>query len=347
MPALYYTSPAFLEAESDEVLRREWMCIGHVGELRKPGDFFTTELLGEQLLAVHSEDGVIRVLSNVCRHRGNLVAEGRGSARKFVCSYHAWAYDTAGALKVAPFMKRQRSFDQSKCSLPEFASEVWMGWLFVNLDGTAAPLSPRLEGLKGVIGNYHQDERHLVFLEEDVWGCNWKALFENFMEGYHLSATHLTTLHPVTPTKLCQKMVSGDAWTGFHACYDPDYPPREPFHPDLTEFERNNSPMYGVFPNLLVGMGTDFTLFMIIRPDGPEKVRIRWGVTGQEDAPEAEATQTYVNLCKSFNVEDKEKLETLQLAMRTRNFSGGPLAPDEFEGTIWDFIQYMGARMCR
>ncbi|WP_338550438.1 aromatic ring-hydroxylating oxygenase subunit alpha [Roseovarius phycicola] len=347
MPALYYTSPAFLEAESDEVLRREWMCIGHVGELRKPGDFFTTELLGEQLLAVHSEDGVIRVLSNVCRHRGNLVAEGRGSARKFVCSYHAWAYDTAGALKVAPFMKHQRSFDQSKCSLPEFASEVWMGWLFVNLDGTAAPLSPRLEGLKGVIGNYHQDERHLVFLEEDVWGCNWKALFENFMEGYHLSATHLTTLHPVTPTKLCQKMVSGDAWTGFHACYDPDYPPREPFHPDLTEFERNNSPMYGVFPNLLVGMGTDFTLFMIIRPDGPEKVHIRWGVTGQEDAPEAEATQTYVNLCKSFNVEDKEKLETLQLAMRTRNFSGGPLAPDEFEGTIWDFIQYMGVQMGR
>ena len=163
MPALYYTSAAFLEVERNEVLRREWMCIGHVGELRKPGDFFTTELLGEQLLAVHSEDGAIRVLSNVCRHRGNIVAEGRGNARKFVCSYHAWAYDTAGALKVAPFMKRQRSFDQSKCSLPEFASEVWMGWLFVNLDGTAAPLKPRLEGLEGVMAITIQDERHLVF----------------------------------------------------------------------------------------------------------------------------------------------------------------------------------------
>ena len=61
MPALYYTSPAFLAAEIDEVLRREWMCIGHVGELRNPGDFFTTELLGEQLLAVHDADGVIRL----------------------------------------------------------------------------------------------------------------------------------------------------------------------------------------------------------------------------------------------------------------------------------------------
>lgn len=345
MPALYYTSPAFLAAEIDEVLRRDWMCIGHIGELRNPGDFFTTELLGEPLLAVHGADGRARVLSNVCRHRGNRVAEGRGTARKFTCRYHSWSYDTAGALKVAPHMQGQRSFDQSRCGLPEFASEIWKGWLFVNLDGGAAPLAPRLEGLDAVIANYHQDERHLVFLEEDIWACNWKALFENFMEGYHLSATHLTTLHPVTPTRLCRKMVSGAGWTGYHACYDPDYPPREPFHPDLTEFERNNSPMYGVYPNLMVGMGTDFTLFMIIRPDGPGQVRIRWGVTGQEDAPEAAATRKYVDLCRSFNVEDKEKLEVLQQAMQTRGFPGGPLAPDDFEGTIWDFIHYMASRM--
>ena len=345
MPALYYTSPDFLYAEIDEVLRREWMCIGHIGELANPGDFFTTGLLGEQLLAVHGTDGVIRVLSNVCRHRGNRVAEGRGNAAKFICTYHTWTYDTAGALKAAPMMKRQRSFDQSKCGLPEFPSEVWKGWLFVNLDGGALPLGPRVEGLADVIRNYHQEDRYLVFMEEDIWDCNWKALFENFMEGYHLSATHLTTLHPITPTKLCQKMASGEGWTGYHARYDPDYPPREPFHPDLTEFERANSPMYGVYPNLMVGMGTDFTLFMIIRPDGPERVRIRWGVTGQDNTPEAEAAQKYVALCRSFNAEDKEKLEGLQTAMKTRGFDGGPLAPDDFEGTIWDFIQYMAARM--
>ena len=345
MPAEYYTSAAFLEVEINEVLRRDWMCIGHIGELRNPGDFFTTDLLGEQLLAVRDTDGTLRVLSNVCRHRGNRVAEGSGNATKFICQYHTWTYDTAGALKVAPHMKKQRAFDQSKCGLPEFASEVWQGWLFVNLDGTAAPLAPKVDGLKQLIKNYHQDQRQLVVMEEDVWDCNWKALFENFMEGYHLSATHLTTLHPITPTKLCEKMISGEGWTGYHACYDPDYPPREPFHPDLTEYERNNSPMYGVYPNLMVGMGTDFTLFMIIRPDGPDRVRIRWGVTGQEDAPEAEAAQNYVALCRSFNVEDKEKLEVLQQSLKTRTYRGGPLAPDDFEGTIWDFIQYMARKL--
>ena len=40
------------------MLRREWMCIGHIGELRNPGDFFTTDLLDEQLLAVRDTDDV-------------------------------------------------------------------------------------------------------------------------------------------------------------------------------------------------------------------------------------------------------------------------------------------------
>jgi phenylpropionate dioxygenase-like ring-hydroxylating dioxygenase large terminal subunit len=345
MPANYYTSPEFLKIEINEVLRKEWMCIGHVGELRNPGDFFTTEMLDEQLLAARDEDGVIRVLSNVCRHRGNRVAEGSGNAKKFICPYHTWTYDTAGALKIAPHMTSRPAFDRSKCGLPEFASEVWMGWLFVNLDNNALPLAPRVDGLEDVIANYHQDQRYLVHMEEDVWQCNWKALFENFMEGYHLSATHLKTLHPITPTKLCQKMVSGEGWTGYHARYNPDYPPREPFHPDLTEFERTNSPMYGVYPNLMVGMGTDFTLFMIIRPDGADRVRIRWGVTGQDDEPTSGATKSYVDLCRSFNIEDKEKLEILQQALKTRSYHGGPLAPDDMEGTIWDFIQYMARKL--
>ena len=345
MPAEFYTSVDFLEEEIEILLRRDWMCVGHVGEVRNPGDFFTTEMLDEQLLVVRDPDDVVRVMSNVCRHRGNRVAEGSGNARKFICPYHTWTYDTTGALKVAPMMKRQKSFDQSKCGLPLFRSEIWNGWIFVDLEGDALPLASRLDGLQEIIKNYHQDLRHLVFMEEDIWNCNWKALFENFMEGYHLSATHPTTLHPITPTKLCKKMASGPGWTGYHAYYDPSFPPRGPFHPDLTEEERNNSPMFGIYPNLLVGMATNFTLFMIVRPAGPDQTRIRWGVTGQEDTPDTEAVKAYVDLCRSFNTEDKEKLEILQLTLKTRTYHGGPLAPDDFEGTIWDFIQYIGQKM--
>jgi len=31
--------------------------------------------------------------------------------------------------------------------------------------------------------------------------------------------------------------------------------------------------------------------------------------------------------------------------MKTRTFEGGPLAPDDYEGTIWDFTKYMARMM--
>jgi len=85
MPSAFYTSPEFLKLEEEHLLRRQWLCVGHIGEIPQLGDFFTTELLGEQLLVVRDLEGEVRVLSNVCRHRGNLVAEGKGNTKRFIC----------------------------------------------------------------------------------------------------------------------------------------------------------------------------------------------------------------------------------------------------------------------
>ena len=345
MPAEFYTSSDFLVLETEEVLRREWLCLGHIGEVSEPGDFYTTEMLDEQILVSRGMDGIVRVLSNVCRHRGNRVAEGAGNSKRFVCQYHTWSYDNTGALLAAPLIDNTPSFDKRKCALPEFASEIWNGWIFVNLDGEASPLAERLTDLQEKIKNYHPEERFLNFIEEDIWDCNWKCLFENFMEGYHLSATHRETLHKITPTKLCKKMGSSEGWTGYRAYYNPDYPPRGPFHVDLTEDEKINSPMYAIYPNLVVGMATNFTLFMCLRPNGVDKVNIRWGVTGLENDPDSQKVKDYIDLCRSFNAEDREKLEVLQVALKTRHFQGGPLAPDDYEGSIWDFIQYMAKHL--
>ena len=55
--------------------------------------------------------------------------------------------------------------------------------------------------------------------------------------------------------------------------------------------------------------------------------------------------QDYVALCKSFNAEDKVKLEVLQQALNTKTYHGGPLAPDPYEGTIWDFVKYLARHL--
>lgn len=345
MPPSYYTSEAFMALEKDVLFRGDWVCIGHQGEVRAPGDFVATEVADEQLVMLRDDSGALRVLSNVCRHRGNMLVEGTGNRRALVCQYHAWTYHLDGRLKTAPLMSGVEGFDIKACALPEFRSEIWNGFVFVNLDGNAAPLAPQLDELDPLLRNYHPEQRNLVFLEETVWHTNWKNLAENFMEGYHIASTHPRTLQPITPTALCRKLPGGAAWTGYRSYYDPSVGERGPYHPDLTEDEKRNTVMLQVFPNLVIAVATHFTLFMCLRPEAADKVAIRWGVAGFIDDPHSPVVKDYVALCNAFNAEDRAKLETLQRAQKTRYMPGGRLAPEDYEGTIWDFLGYMSRRL--
>ncbi len=345
MPPAYYTSEAFLELEREQIFRRDWVCLGHVSEIAKPGDYYTTELVGEPLLVTRGADGTIRVLSNVCRHRANLVASGRGNKLKFSCSYHAWTYKADGTLIGAPQMENSKAFDKSNCGLPQFKTEVWQDFLFVNLDGKAAPLAPRLDWFLPHINNYHHLGRHHQFVGEEVWSTNWKCLVENFMEGYHLSYAHLNTLHKITPTALCKHVPCKPGMTAYTAGYDPMVPERGPYHPDLTAEERRYSMMFSVFPNLVLGIVPNVTLYMVVRPIDADSVGVKWGLAGNIDDPNHPDVIRYRDLCIAFNLEDKAALENVQRGLKSRYYQGGPLAPADYEGTIWDFTQYLASKL--
>lgn len=340
----YYTSPDFLELEKQHIFRKEWVCLGHSGEIPEPGDYFATELVGEQLLVVRTKTGEINVLSNVCRHRGNILAQGSGNKKRFTCAYHAWTYDAQGQLKSAPHMDEAVDFDMAGCKLPTFKSTVWKGFIYVNLDGTASPLEDRLEVLSDIIKNYRMEDRNFVYGTEDAWQTNWKCLVENFMEGYHLTPTHQRTLHPITPTALCKKMTSGEYHTGYWSGYDPRYPERKPYPEGLTPEERRKSPMFWVSPNHVLGLATNICVYMCLRPAGVDKVAIRWGLLST-DVKGSKVATDYIDLANAFNAEDKVKLETLQLGLQSQYLQPGRLAPDDYEGTIWDIYQFMAKRL--
>ena len=105
----FYTSAEFLDLEKEFLFRKEWICVRHVNEIPRIGDYFTSKLVGEPLLICRAQDGVIRIYSNVCRHRGNLVSKDIGNARSSICGYHGWTYGLDGPLKTAPFMRRVKT----------------------------------------------------------------------------------------------------------------------------------------------------------------------------------------------------------------------------------------------
>ena len=345
MPAGFYTSPEFLASEVDELFRKEWACIGRVEEAAASGDYWTVDLLGEPLLVVRAGDGRLRVFSNVCRHRGMPVASGSGNTQHLQCPYHAWTYDLRGRLVRAPLIEGRDDFDQTSCALPEVATEVWQGFLFVNLDGQAAPLGPRLEGLAPLVRNYHMEDMVLGHCETESWETNWKCLTENFMEGYHLSTVHYETLHPVTPTRLCEHFPAGEGYLGYYSGFPADLPQRGLYHPDLMDAERNYSVMFAIMPGLVAGVSGHMATFICLQPESVGRVRGKRGIVFSDpDIGDRERWEV-VDLFERTMAEDKVQLANLQRGLNARSYRPGPLGPADVEGTVWDFYQYMARRL--
>src|SRR5512134_2366404 len=92
LPSRLYTEPGVLRDEQQRVFYRTWQVVGRSDQVRKPGDYFTTDVAGEPLLIARDADDKLHAFYNVCRHRAGPPAEGCGSRKVFRCSYHGWTY---------------------------------------------------------------------------------------------------------------------------------------------------------------------------------------------------------------------------------------------------------------
>ena len=344
LPGAFYTSPDFFRYEAENFLAKEWHCLGRADEIPEPGDYFTTKLFYEPLLVIRGDDGEIRVLTNICRHRGMPLAEGSGKARRLICSYHAWTYGRDGALASAPRMK-ERGVSGENCRLPAFRSEIWNGFIYANLDDDAAPLAPRLTELGALLQNYRTEEMRHVYTMEEEWHCNWKCLVENFMEAYHLSIVHPQTLHPYTPTSLSRKAADGEAFTSYCANYPDSAAGRGAGAPGLSDAERRCSTLFCVYPLQIVSQAATLLVSLSIQPLTVDRIRVRWTMSTYGDQLTPAELESRRDLWNEVNGEDRVKLEKLQKVLSSRHAPSGPLAPRDFEGTIWDFYRYLGSKL--
>ena len=344
LPSAAYTCEVVAALEQERIFFPEWVCLGHVGEVPNPGDYLTTELAGEPLLMVRAEDNEIRVLSNVCRHRGMRLQTASGCATRFSCPYHGWTYDLHGQLIGAPYMDSVEGFRMTEHRLPTFASEIWQGFVFVNLDHSALPLAPRLAGSLPYIRNYHLEEMHFNFSTEDVWDTNWKCLVENAIEGYHLSRVHPNTL-AATPTDLCEKFPGSESYTEYRSHYPPESPQRTPHHPDLTEIEKRCSTYLCVFPSFIIGIGPHGAVYQCIRPIRVNQLATRWGFVSYGENDDSVTMEAWKASINDANAEDRAILESLSFGLRSRFLEPARLAPPDYEGTIWDLQRYVAKRL--
>jgi phenylpropionate dioxygenase-like ring-hydroxylating dioxygenase large terminal subunit len=368
LPAETYTSGEFLDWEVKHVLGAGWICLAHQSQILHPGDFLNLDALGEPLIVVHGKDGEIRVLSRVCPHRamdimppgfgydGHGPADARenkpgcGRTRLFLCPYHHWSFELDGSLKGCPEMHKVEGFRRDETGLKAFRSEVWHGFVFVNLSGDAASVAMQYAELNHDLAGWEMAEMQVIIEKE--WECsfNWKVLVENFMEGYHHLGAHCKTLQPFLPAR--------DTWTEAERGHSirVNLPYKES-HPTTSDQDFPSAPtldaehyrQMAVFlgqPSFLLFTAPDRVFWYRIDPISADRSRLLTtclvNKTALADPRYEEKFAVAEKMLIEFHLEDMEVCTAVQRGFYATGYQRGRLS--HLEMPIWLIQRYLAAR---
>jgi phenylpropionate dioxygenase-like ring-hydroxylating dioxygenase large terminal subunit len=199
-----YTDPAIFELEMANIFGGAWVFIGHESQIKKPGDYFATQMGRRPILMVRDEEGRVRVIHNQCAHRGAMVvATDKGNAPEFTCCYHGWTYHLDGRIKAVPLNHGYPAdFDAKNPKVamnPVARVKSYRGFVFA----TEAKDGPDLEESLGYMTTSFDDllDRAPDGEIEVAGGvfkhgydANWKVYFENLCDAAHPLFVHRSSI---------------------------------------------------------------------------------------------------------------------------------------------------------
>ncbi|WP_028933808.1 aromatic ring-hydroxylating oxygenase subunit alpha [Pseudonocardia spinosispora] len=269
-----YTDPAYLAREHDKVFKTHPMVVAHSSQLPDPGCFLTVDLAGTPLLLVRQDDGEVRALVNICRHRGAQV-ETRPSGRRkmFNCPYHKWCYNRDGGIRNIPFDDGFVGMDRREYALAEYPADEYAGLVWVlptagaELDMTAH-VGPEMDldvQASGV------SEAKVFRTRSFRLDMNWKVVMDGLTDAYHLQFVHPETVGPFFHTNIYKVDSYGKNWRmavarrGIEKFRDENI--------DLDEFAKYAITNFTIYPGVVIATEPGHFEAWTVRPDPTDLTR--------------------------------------------------------------------------
>ncbi len=322
LPARWYLDPETMARERDRVFARTWQLVGHSDQVRIPGDFFTCTVAGEPLVVVRGDDGEVRALSAVCRHRAGPVAQGAGHRRSLQCSYHGWTYALDGRLLTTPEFDGVRDFDRGQVCLPRFRAEAWGPFLFACLDPAAPPLPEVLGSIPEETGGLPLGNMGLYKRVDYEVECNWKVYVDNYLEGYHIPMVHPGLFRELD---YAAYRVETARWHSKQHAPIRARADAALYHRNLVAGAAPEALYYWLFPNVMLNLYPDNLQINVIIPLGVERTltRFEWFVLDPRSPGVAEEFARSFAFSDEIQKEDIAICQAVQRNLRSRTYRRG------------------------
>ena len=339
LPGWLYTDPEYFAVETERVIRPSWQIVCHQNDVANPGDFHTLDYIGESVIVVRGDDGVLRAFANVCRHRAMRLVEGpSGCAKKLVCPYHAWTYETDGRLSGVPMRRDYPALELEQNGLVPVELELWRGFVFVRLEGDGPSVAEMMAPYDAEIAPYRFEEMRTISpLRLRERAVNWKNVGDNYSDNLHIPVAHdgLTRLfgksYAIEAEPWVDKMSgrivdrpSDNVWERF-------YQTHLPHAPHLPEDNQRLWLYFKLWPNMAFDLYADQIDFMQWLPLTPTTCVLREMAFALPDNRQEMKLVRYANwrINRVVNAEDTWLIERVQQGMASKSYAAGPIGTSE------------------
>lgn len=321
-----YVRPDWFNADLRAIFARSWQWVCHVEKLRNPGDYLAVSVAGHPIAVVRDREGKLRAFYNVCKHRAHHLLEGAGNTTRIMCPYHAWTYKLDGQLVRAPHTETLEDFNAKDICLDQVQVEEFCGFIYVNLDPSAASLVSQSGDLETEIRHWAPDIDQLTFARRLTYEIksNWKNVIDNFLECYHCPTAHkdFCTLVDMDTYKVTTHGIysshMADAGKSANSAYD------------TSNAKVQTHAVWWLWPNtcLMRYPGRSSMIVLNVIPAGPDRTLETYDFyleTSEPDAAEVEAIR-YID--EVLQPEDIGLVESVQRGMNTPAFTQGRIVND-------------------
>jgi choline monooxygenase len=195
LPASFYQDVDVFERIKENIYAKTWQWIGDDRLVPFSESIYPFVLLdgflNEPMLLVRDKMEQIKCLSNVCTHRGNIVAHHPGKAKSLTCLYHGRRFGLDGQFISMPEFKDAENFPRPCDHLHEFPIKKWGPFIFAGLD-PIFDFSEALNIMNERVGflPLHEFRHDLNSNKEYIVNCHWALYCDNYLEGFHIPFVH-------------------------------------------------------------------------------------------------------------------------------------------------------------